>query len=482
MDNILLCSNHIPLVTSIHNTFIEKYMLRANGSYVKVYLYLSKCIQAGQDDLSISSLADQMENTEKDIIRALNYWEKQGLLRITRSEDGSEILGIDVLNPDELVTDTAAPMTGSASHTESTMTPIMKSSGRAEAVTGTSVRASTGKADASKSAEAEAASNGTAKHVSSKTAASPKQSDTSAAVTASGTQTDRPVPPADSAVQTGRHTSPADSAEQAGRHTFPADSAAQTDGQAFTQQSGRHTSPAASKATGSTTASADKLPAPTVTTEQMNRLAGNDDFCWTCDIVESYLRHPIKPKELEFVTYLYDTLHFSSELILHLYEYCIGLGKTNISYIQTVALAWDEKGVKTTEDAQNASMEYNATYTAISKSMALGRTLAAIEREFVDRWQNQWQMDLSVILEACNRTMLKLQHGDFKYADGILERWYRTGVHTLQDVHKADEDFAREKAAKRQAAAAQHGNKSGMVQHGLSRKEADALEKQLLHV
>lgn len=460
MDNILLCSNHIPLVTSIHNTFIEKYMLRANGSYVKVYLYLSKCIQAGQDDLSISSLADQMENTEKDIIRALNYWEKQGLLRITRSEDGSEILGIDVLNPDELVTDTAAPMTGSASHTESTMTPIMKSSGRAEAVTGTSVRCSTGKADASKSAEAEAASNGTAKHVSSKTAASPKQSDTSAAVTASGTQTDTPVPPADSAVQTGRHTSPADSAEQAGRHT----------------------SPAASKAAGSTTASADKLPAPTVTTEQMNRLAGNDDFCWTCDIVESYLRHPIKPKELEFVTYLYDTLHFSSELILHLYEYCIGLGKTNISYIQTVALAWDEKGVKTTEDAQNASMEYNATYTAISKSMALGRTLAAIEREFVDRWQNQWQMDLSVILEACNRTMLKLQHGDFKYADGILERWYRTGVHTLQDVHKADENFAREKAAKRQAAAAQHGNKSGMVQHGLSRKEADALEKQLLHV
>ena len=460
MDNILLCSNHIPLVTSIHNTFIEKYMLRANGSYVKVYLYLSKCIQAGQDDLSISSLADQMENTEKDIIRALNYWEKQGLLRITRSEDGSEILGIDVLNPDELVTDTAAPMTGSASHTESTMTPIMKSSGRAEAVTGTSVRGSTGKADASKSVEAEAASNGTAKHVSSKTAASPKQSDTSAAVTASGTQTDTPVPPADSAVQTGRHTSPADSAEQAGRHT----------------------SPAASKAAGSTTASADKLPAPTVTTEQMNRLAGNDDFCWTCDIVESYLRHPIKPKELEFVTYLYDTLHFSSELILHLYEYCIGLGKTNISYIQTVALAWDEKGVKTTEDAQNASMEYNATYTASSKSMALGRTLAAIEREFVDRWQNQWQMDLSVILEACNRTMLKLQHGDFKYADGILERWYRTGVHTLQDVHKADENFAREKAAKRQAAAAQHGNKSGMVQHGLSRKEADALEKQLLHV
>ena len=470
MDNILLCSNHIPLVTSIHNTFIEKYMLRANGSYVKVYLYLSKCIQAGQDDLSISSLADQMENTEKDIIRALNYWEKQGLLRITRSEDGSEILGIDVLNPDELVTDTTAPMAGSASHTGSTVTPITKASGRAEAVAGISGRGSAGKADALKLAETEAASNSTAKHASSKTAASLEQSGASAAVTASGAQADRQTTSTASAEQTGKQT------------TSTAASKVQADGHVSTQQSGRHTSTADSKATASTTVSADKLPAPTVTTEQMNRLAGNDDFCWTCDVVESYLGHPIKPKELEFVTYLYDTLHFSSELILHLYEYCIGLGKTNISYIQTVALAWDEKGVKTTEDAQNASMEYNATYTAISKSMALGRTLAAVEKEFVDRWQNQWQMDLSVILEACNRTMLKLQHGDFKYAEGILERWYLTGVHTLQDVHKADEEFAREKAAKRQAAAAQHGNKSGMVQHGLSQKEAAALEKQLLHV
>ena len=115
MDNILLCSNHIPLVTSIHNTFIEKYMLRANGSYVKVYLYLSKCIQAGEEDLSISSLADQMENTEKDVIRALNYWEKQGLMRITRSEDGAEIFGIDVLNPDETM-ETATSIHKTAGH------------------------------------------------------------------------------------------------------------------------------------------------------------------------------------------------------------------------------------------------------------------------------------------------------------------------------------------------------------------------------
>ena len=67
MDHILLCTNHIPPITTIYNSFIEDYMPAANGSYVKVYLYIAKCLQAKESNFSISSLADQLENTEKDI-------------------------------------------------------------------------------------------------------------------------------------------------------------------------------------------------------------------------------------------------------------------------------------------------------------------------------------------------------------------------------------------------------------------------------
>ena len=437
MDNILLCSNHIPLVTSIHNTFIEKYMLRANGSYVKVYLYLSKCIQAGEEDLSISSLADQMENTEKDVIRALNYWEKQGLMRITRSEDGAEIFGIDVLNPDE---------------TMETATSIHKAAGHHGTETAASLDAPAAQTSASGSRKA-----GSKKHTQDTyTEAAGRTSASSQILT--GSTPASPQNPADSA-----STSPQNPADSA-----PASMLISADTASVSTQ----TPPPADKAT-------DAPKTIHVTTEQMNRLADNDDFCWTCNVVESYLGHPVKPKEMQLITYLYDTLHFSSELILHLYEYCISLGKTSTNYIQAVALSWDEKQVKTPEDAQNASTEYNAAYTAISKSLALGRSLAMVEKEFVDRWQNKWSMDLSVILEACNRTMLKLQHGDFKYTEGILDRWHRSGVHTLADIQKADEAFAREKAAKK---AAEHaGNGSGMVQHGLSKTQAAALEKQLLN-
>lgn len=405
MDNILLCSNHIPLVTSIHNTFIEKYMLGANGSYVKVYLYLSKCIQAGEEDLSISSLADKMENTEKDIIRALNYWEKQKLLKITRSEDKSTILGIDVLNPDDFLQKDDAAEVSSKSKTEHPSTEHPQ------------------KTLPNSNADIHPQTNDGSKAVSS-------------------------------------------SPEMIAVVEVPAKKAATK------QHSFR------------------------VTPEQTKRLTKDDEFCWTCHVVESYLERPMKPGELQLISYLYDNLHFSSELILHLYEYCISLGKTNTSYIQSVAIAWDEKHVKTPDDALSVSSEYNASYSAISKAFALGRALAVIEKRYADRWQKEWQMDLGVILEACNRTMLKIQKADFKYTEGILDNWHKAGIHTIQDVEKADEIYARNKAAKKTAppnASNKDNNQknnsyqkknsySSYMRHNLSSGDMDALEKKLLNL
>jgi DnaD/phage-associated family protein len=74
--------------TVVHNTFIDQYMPLANGEYVKVYLYLLRCADSGRD-LSLSSIADVFDHTEKDIQRALAYWEKQKLLRIKLGADGS---------------------------------------------------------------------------------------------------------------------------------------------------------------------------------------------------------------------------------------------------------------------------------------------------------------------------------------------------------------------------------------------------------
>lgn len=74
--------------TLLQNAFIDRYMVHANGEFVKVYIYLLRCAGANME-LTLSSVADVLEYTEKDLHRALTYWEKLKLLRLNYSSDGT---------------------------------------------------------------------------------------------------------------------------------------------------------------------------------------------------------------------------------------------------------------------------------------------------------------------------------------------------------------------------------------------------------
>lgn len=410
MDTIMLCSGYLPSTTFIHNIFIENYMLSANGSYVKVYIYLAKCIQAGEKNLSVSSLADKMDNTEKDILRALNYWEKNNLINLLKNGPGNEITGIEMLNPD------------SPSPAKAVKHPVKSAKNEELAAL---------KADTTSAKEKTSAGSGsTAKNI---------------------------VQKPDIPLSTPEIQNP------------PVEDL--------------------DTKTASLLSTANKKQVEiNITPDQTRRLSDDEEFVWTCRVIESYINKPLNPKEVQLISYLYDNLGFSPDLLLYLYEYCISLGKTNVNYIQAVAFSWDEQDIKNPEDAKNASSNYNSTHTAISKALALRRPLAMVEKQYISRWMDEWHMDLSVVLDACSRTMLKLQKADFKYTDGILDNWHKKNIHTLQDVGKEDEIYAQKKAGIQNKKTAvttpvkqQDKNQfNKFLQREISQAEIDELEKKLL--
>lgn len=419
MDHILLCTNHIPPITTIYNSFIEDYMPAANGSYVKVYLYIAKCLQAKESNFSISSLADQLENTEKDILRALMYWEKKGLMSLNRDKATGEILGLEMLIP-------------FAERDFDTYENAAKES---------------------------AASLGVDSDLSETGALDRRNSDLS---------------------ETGaldRRNSDFSETDAANTSTYESSG---TDAPSNVNSDVHRASNSAQENNSSAVKPIQVPP------EQIQELSANEDFVWVCNVVESYLERPMKPTEIQLITYLYGTLHFSRELILHLYDYCISMGKTACNYIQTVALSWHEQGIKTPEQAQNASVRYLASYNAVSKALGLGRGLAEIEKKYVDHWQNDWNMDLSVILEACNRTVLKLHHADFKYTEGILSHWNEQNVRTLQGVEQSDLHYAQTKEQKEKKKPSTSGKQTprnqfqNFKQRDVSSEELQELERKLL--
>ena len=81
--------------TIVENDFIDHYMAKANGEYVKVYLLLLRHLNANSGNISICGLADYLECTEKDILRAFTHWSSEGLLKIDY-DDAGNICGLSI--------------------------------------------------------------------------------------------------------------------------------------------------------------------------------------------------------------------------------------------------------------------------------------------------------------------------------------------------------------------------------------------------
>lgn len=82
MEKIVLEKSPLADVTLISNLFLDKYMPKANGEYVKVYLYILRCSTIADAILSVDSMASSLELTESDVTRALRYWDQTGILGV----------------------------------------------------------------------------------------------------------------------------------------------------------------------------------------------------------------------------------------------------------------------------------------------------------------------------------------------------------------------------------------------------------------
>ena len=300
--------------TVLDNEFIDHYMVRANGEYVKVYLLLLRHMNQSSGYLSVSELADLLECTEKDILRALRYWKSEGLL--------------DYLDdtPDDPSPKSTAP----------------------------SPAASSGLHD----------------------------------------------------VQSGYMTS-----------SIPADSVSD------------------SAALASTT-----------NIQQYRSRKERAEFKELLFVAEQYLGKTLSATDIDQITYFYDTLNMSAELIEYLIEYCVENGHKSMHYINKVALSWHEENITTVNLAKTSSFLYNKNcYCVLNAYGIKGRGPAASEIAYIRKWSEEYGFALEAILEACDRTMNSIHQPSFDYTDSILKRWKDKNVRQLKDIDAVDADYRKEK-------------------------------------
>jgi len=70
-------------VTVVPNVFIDHYLTKADATFVKVYIYAKRCMSVG-GDITNENIADALGILESDVVKAWNYWAKQGVVQLAK--------------------------------------------------------------------------------------------------------------------------------------------------------------------------------------------------------------------------------------------------------------------------------------------------------------------------------------------------------------------------------------------------------------
>ena len=373
MTAINISSDIATSFTTVSDIFIDQYMPKANGEFVKVYLYLLRATGSGAGIATISEIADHFSNTEADIIRALNYWASEGILQVQTGADG-QIMGINLCS--------------------------LSVSGMQAA-----------------------------------------QSNIQSAV-------------ADNAAQNNLQNSVVNNAAQNILQNSVVNNAAQNISTANIRMQDSVVEKLKSQ-TPDKAASSQKE----YTLDEIKEFRKNPDISELFFIIETYLKHTLSSTDTNMVLYWLDELHFSTDLVEYLVEYCITKGHSSLRYMNKVALGWADAGIKTVDQAKDDAAAHSQIYYSVMKALGItGRNLVDSEVSLINKWVGEYGFDIELVKAACSKTISAIQKPSFEYTDSILANWRKKDVHTLKDVEVLDANFA--KVNKASATGSSQGTKA----------------------
>lgn len=358
MTAINISSDIATSFTTVSDIFIDQYMPKANGEFVKVYLYLLRATGSGAGIATISEIADHFSNTEADIIRALNYWASEGILQLQTGADG-QIIGVNLCSL------SVSGMQAAQSNIQSTV--------------------------------------------------------------------------ADNAAQNNLQNGVVNNATQNNLQNSVVNNAAQNISTVNTRMHDSVVEKLKSQ-TPDKAASSQKE----YTLDEIKEFRKNPDISELFFIIETYLKHTLSSTDTNMVLYWLDELHFSTDLVEYLVEYCITKGHSSLRYMNKVALGWADAGIKTVDQAKDDAAAHSQIYYSVMKALGItGRNLVDSEVSLINKWVCEYGFDIELVKAACSKTISAIQKPSFEYTDSILANWRKKDVHTLKDVEVLDANFAK---------------------------------------
>lgn len=170
--------------------------------------------------------------------------------------------------------------------------------------------------------------------------------------------------------------------------------------------------------------------------------------CTLVSLAEVYFGRPLSQSDLQTLCYFTDGLGMSEDLVDYLLQYCADKGKKDFRYAEKVAIGWKEKNITTVNQAAGSNLRYDKVVYTIMNRLGKSGSPAEKEMEYITRWLGEYGFSESVILDACDRTVLATDSHRFQYAEGILSSWKKSNVRSTDEIAKLDKDYQKKESGK----------------------------------
>lgn len=151
----------------------------------------------------------------------------------------------------------------------------------------------------------------------------------------------------------------------------------------------------------------------------------NDDMKNMYLIAQGILNRPLSSTEITTLYSMYDWLGLPREVVLMILENCAQIGKTNMRYIEKVAVSWSEKGIDTLDKAKahlRATKEFNTIKAKIKKIFQIkDRSFTESELKYISKWINDMSVSIDMIKKAYDITITNTQKLSYPYMTKILQ-------------------------------------------------------------
>lgn len=177
--------------------------------------------------------------------------------------------------------------------------------------------------------------------------------------------------------------------------------------------------------------------------EIANAMDGDGGFRAIVSFSTDKLEKQLNRNDLNTLYALYDYYGMSPDLVCGIVEYCVSIGKRNLSYIFNTAVTMQADGIGSYEALEGylkAKRTADGKAGRFRRLCGIGnRELTTKERMFTDRWFGEMRLNFDLVKYAYEITVNNTGEVALPYMSKILEKWYAKGIKTVEEATACQE-------------------------------------------